>query len=325
MEAHRSGPSVSAVIPAYNAEGFISDAIQSVLNQTYEVAEIIIVDDGSSDRTVEVASGFSRARVIRRPNGGPGAARNTGIREASGEWIALLDSDDIWAPRKIETQLEYATTDAGVIYADRFDPVNFGNLWHRQAHITPSGALVRKQAVLDAGGFEESRTVIGVEDLNLWLKIALTDWRFVRSEGDLFGYRPTEQSLSANDLKMARAELANIDMVGKQVSCQPLEIERVKQASRIEYAKNLIGNRRWDEAAQLLLECAPGLASRWLSLARLLKVNRLAHTNLVQWLHSLDAGYASHVCSGECSLPEVQRKQCMESCHQPYFRPHQVG
>jgi glycosyltransferase involved in cell wall biosynthesis len=324
MEAHRSAPSVSAVIPAYNAEQFISDPIQSVLAQTFEIAEIIVVDDGSSDRTAEVAAGFPRTQVIRRPNGGQAAARNTGIHAASGEWIAFLDHDDVWLPRKTEIQLGYVTADAGVIHANRFDPIHFGNLWHRQAHITPSGALVRKQALLDVGGFEESRAVMGVEDLTLWLKIALTNWRFVRSQTDVFEWRQTGQNQSANNLRMARADLANIDMAGKRISCQPQEIERVKQASRIEYAKNLIGNQRWDDAAQLLQECKPGLASRWLSLARLLKVNRLARTNLVRWLHTIDGEYASHVCSGECTLPEVQRSQCMESCHKPYFRPPEV-
>jgi glycosyltransferase involved in cell wall biosynthesis len=323
MGARSSKSSVSAVIPAYNAELTIPDAIQSVLAQTYEIAEIIVVDDGSSDRTADVAAGFPRTRVIRQPNGGCGAARNTAVQAASGEWIALLDSDDIWLPRKTEIQLGYATSDAGVIHCNRFDPIHFGNLWHRQAHVTPSGALIRKQVLLDVGGFEDSPAVI--DDITCWLKIALTDWRFVQSETDLIQYRPTEQSLSANDFKMARRELAGIDMVGKRVNCQPEEIERVRQASRIEYAKNLIAGQRWDEAAQLLQECIPGLASRWLSLARLGKVNRLARTNLVRWLHSVDGGYASHVCSGECSLPEVQRKQCMESCRKPYFRPREVG
>jgi glycosyltransferase involved in cell wall biosynthesis len=311
---------VTAVIPAYNAELFISEAIQSALAQTVELAEIIVVDDGSSDRTANVAAGFPRTRVIRRPNGGPGAARNTGIREASGEWIALLDSDDVWDPRKTELQLQSITPDAGVIHCNRLDPICFGNLWHRQAHISPSGALVRRQALLDAGGFEESRSVMGVEDLNMWLKIALTDWRFVRSDANLFGYRPTEQSLSANDLKMARAELANIQMCGALVSCQAKEIERIKEAAKIEYTKNLIAGQRWDEAAQLLKECNPGYASRWLSLTRFLKINRLAHTNLVKRLQSLDAQYGSRTCSGECSLPEAHRRQCMDSCHMPYFR-----
>lgn len=320
MRVYRDHTSVSAVIPAYNAERFIGRAIQSVLAQTYEIDEVIVVDDGSSDHTAEVASGFPRTRAIRRPNGGTGAARNTGIDAASGEWIALLDHDDIWQPRKTEIQLEYITPDVGVIHANRFDPIHFGNLWHRQAHISPSGAIIRKQTLLDVGGFEESRSVMGVEDLNLWLKIALTDWRFVRSPTELFEWKQSGKNYSANDLRMARAELASISMVGGKVSCQFDEIEQLKQASRIEYAKNLIANQRWDDAAQLLQECTPGLASRWLSLARVLKVNRLARTNLVRWLQFIDGGNGSHVCSGECGLPEVQRRNCMESCHKPYFR-----
>lgn len=313
--------SVSAVIPAYNAERFIADAIQSVLAQTYQIAEIIVVDDGSSDHTAEVAAEFPRTRVIRRPNGGQAAARNTGIHAASGQWIAFLDHDDLWFPRKTEIQLDCVRPDTGVIHANRFDPIHFGNLWHRQAHVTPSGAIVRKQALLDVAGFEESRAVQGVEDLNLWLKIALTDWRFVRSETGLFQWRMKGQNQSANDIRMARAELATIDMVGNRVNCQPEEMERVKQAGKIEYARNLIASRQWDEAAQLLQECTPGLASRWLSLASFLKVNRLARTNLVRWLHSKDADYESSVCSGECSLPEIQRRLCMDSCRKPYYRP----
>jgi glycosyltransferase involved in cell wall biosynthesis len=320
MDVVSNNPSVSVVIPAYNAEQLVAEAIQSVLAQTHQVTEIIVVDDGSADNTSKVAEGYAKTRVIRQPNRGPGAARNTGIGAASGEWIAFLDSDDLWLPRKIEIQLGYITSSAGVIHANRFDPINFGNLWHRQTHITPSGALVRKQALLDVGGFEETRAIISVEDLNVWLRIALTDWQFVKSEGDLFGYRPTAQSLSGSDLKMARAELANIDIVGKLVSCQPAEIERVRQAAKIEYAKNLIAGERWKEASQLLHECTPGLASRWLSLVRLLKINRLARTNLVRWLHSIDGRYGSVVCSGECTLPEAHRQRCMESCRYPYYR-----
>jgi glycosyltransferase involved in cell wall biosynthesis len=312
--------SVSAVIPAYNAEEFISVPIQSILEQTCQVDEIIVVDDGSTDRTAEVAAGFRNTRVIRRPNGGQGAARNTGIQAASGEWIALLDHDDAWHPEKTEIQLRYIAPDAGVIHANRFDPIHFGTLWHRQAHITPSGAMVRKQALLDVGGFEESRAVMGVEDLTLWLKIALTQWRFVRSRENLFNWRLTGKNQSVNDAKMALADLAAIDFTGNRVRCQPEEIERIRQASRVEYAKNLIAGQRWDEAIRILGECTPGRAPQWLSLACMLKTSHLARTNLVRWLHTLDAKYSSRVCSGECSLPEPQHKLCMESCRTPYFR-----
>jgi hypothetical protein len=230
----------------------------------------------------------------------------------------------LWLPHKTEAQVRYINPDAGVIHANQFDPINFGNLWHRQTHVTPSGALVRKQALLDAGGFDESRAIIGVEDLNIWLRIALTNWQFIRSEANLFGYRPSAQSLSGNDMKMASSELANIDIVSTLVKCQPQEVERVKQAGKIEYAKHLIVGQRWEDAAQLLSECTPGFASRWLSLARTLKTSRMARTNLVRWLHVIDARYHSHECSGECILPESHRQICIESCHAPYYRlsPH---
>jgi glycosyltransferase involved in cell wall biosynthesis len=321
MPSHPAIKSVSAVIPAYNAEHFISETIQSVLAQTVEVEEIIVVDDGSSDGTGDVAAKFPKTRVIRRPNGGQAAARNTGIDAATGEWIGFLDHDDIWHSQKTEVQLQFVTPDAGVIHANRFDPINFGNLWHRQAHITPSGALVRKQTLIEVGGFEESRAVMGIEDLTLWLKIALTDWRFVKSQTDIFEWRQTGNNQSSNDSRLARADLACIEMIGRRVSCQREEIELVKQASMIEYAKNLIAAKRWDEAEVLLEECTSGLASRWLSLAHTLKVNRLARTDLVQWLHTRDAGYGSRTCSGECNLPEARRRECMATCLQPYFRP----
>ena len=94
---------VSVVIPAYNSEEFIGEAIQSVQAQTLPVSEIIVVDDGSSDRTAEVARELG-ATVIQQPHRGISAARNAGIRAATQEWIALHDADDIWHPRKIEYQ-----------------------------------------------------------------------------------------------------------------------------------------------------------------------------------------------------------------------------
>src|SRR4051812_39899233 len=93
--------------------------------------------------------------------------------------IAFLDSDDVWLPEKTEIQVRCMTPECGVIHCNRFNPIEFGNLWHRQAHVSPRGALVRRQALFEVEGFEECRAVISVEDLNVWLKIALTDSRFL--------------------------------------------------------------------------------------------------------------------------------------------------
>lgn len=98
---------ISAVIPAYNCEKYIARAIESVLNQTRPVQEIVVVDDGSTDNTAEVARSFGdRVRLIQQPNAGVSAARNTAIRAAAGDWIAFLDADDEWLPEKISLQTE---------------------------------------------------------------------------------------------------------------------------------------------------------------------------------------------------------------------------
>lgn len=307
---------ISAVIPAYNAEVFIADAIESVLAQTLEVAEIVVVDDGSSDRTAEIAAGFPRTRVVRQSNTGQAGARNNGIKAAKGDWIAFLDADDVWAPRKTEIQCGYITDEAGVIHANSFDPVNFGNLWHRQTHISPSGALVRMQTLEEVGGFEACRSV--VDDLTLWLKIALTGWTFVKSQVGLFKWRSTGDNYSGNNWRMVREELETIDLIGGRVRCAPAELGRLRQSVKIEYAKNLIAAKQWGEATKLLGECTPGLATRWLSVAAGLKQKRLARRDLVIWLESLDRKYDSAECTGQCDLPEAQKLRCMESCRKPY-------
>ena len=98
---------ISVVIPAYNAGRFIRRTIDSVLAQTYTDYEIIVVDDGSTDNTAEIVKSYgSKVRYIYQQNAGDGAARNTGIYAAKGEWIAFLDHDDEWLPEKLRLQME---------------------------------------------------------------------------------------------------------------------------------------------------------------------------------------------------------------------------
>lgn len=100
-------PTVSAVIPTYNRAHLIKAALESVFTQTHRVNEIIVVDDGSTDNTAGViASLGASVRYIRQENAGPGAARNRGMREARSDFIAFLDSDDLWVPQKVALQLE---------------------------------------------------------------------------------------------------------------------------------------------------------------------------------------------------------------------------
>src|SRR4249919_215905 len=98
---------ISAVVPCYNAGPFLRQTLQSVLAQTCPVFEIIVVDDGSTDESAAVAKTFRPlVRVIQQENRGESVARNRGIDEAQGDWVALLDADDIWEPTKLEKQIE---------------------------------------------------------------------------------------------------------------------------------------------------------------------------------------------------------------------------
>lgn len=106
-------PLVSVIMPSYNAEKYIKEAIESVIAQTYKNWELFVIDDGSTDRTAEIARSYAEkdSRIILHRNShnmGTAKTRNTGIKLANGEWIATLDSDDMWHPEKLEIQLKKA-------------------------------------------------------------------------------------------------------------------------------------------------------------------------------------------------------------------------
>ena len=109
-------PLVSVIVPAFNAETVLAEALLSVQNQTYPHYEIIVVDDGSTDRTRQIAARFAgsdpRIRFFEQANAGSAAARNTALRHARGEWIAFLDADDTWLPAKLERVKSFSASDA---------------------------------------------------------------------------------------------------------------------------------------------------------------------------------------------------------------------
>src|SRR5690349_3945565 len=112
-------PSYSVIIPAFNAADYIGHAIHCALTQTVPPLEVLVVDDGSTDKTAEVVSQYPPpVRLLRQSNAGPGAARNHGAREARGEWLAILDADDGWFSHKMELQLAYTTDPlVGVVHS----------------------------------------------------------------------------------------------------------------------------------------------------------------------------------------------------------------
>ena len=179
------GETVSVVIPTYNYGRFVVDAVDCALQQTWGNLEVIVVDDGSTDDTRErLAPYLDRIQYVHQPNRGLSAARNTGIRHARGEWIALLDADDLWHPQKIERQLSIAGIDASIGFVGSPECSEMPDLLPDRpatrevgvrdfffgTPMTGSSTLVRRSALALAGVFDE--TLTSVEDRDMWLRLA---------------------------------------------------------------------------------------------------------------------------------------------------------
>jgi glycosyltransferase involved in cell wall biosynthesis len=176
---------ISVVIPTYNYGRFVTEAVESALAQTYRPMEVIVVDDGSTDDTAERLRPYmDRIRYIRQENRGLSAARNTGIRHAQGEWVALLDSDDVWHPRKTEIQLRTVGEDTSIgfvgspecggIAQTLSDNSKVRELRVRdfltKPPVCPSSVMIRRRCFDDVGLFDE--TLTSVEDRDMWLRLA---------------------------------------------------------------------------------------------------------------------------------------------------------
>ncbi|PYX88513.1 MAG: glycosyl transferase [Acidobacteria bacterium] len=250
-------PLTSVVIPAYNAELFLERTLRSALGQTYRNLEVIVIDDGSTDRTRAIAEAVAitddRVRIISVPNGGVAKARNIGIAEARGEFVAFLDADDLWHPAKIELQFEAMSHRTGdgepaAVYAwsrtiDIEDRVTGsgnrvvlkGYCFARHLYAKPVGngssILVRREAAIAAGGFDPTwaaRGIGGCEDLDFELKIA-AKYPITAVGLYLVGYRQYPGNMSSNSLAMA---LGAISTVARHIElCPELPDWAVRAAS----------------------------------------------------------------------------------------------
>ena len=209
-------PKVSVIIPAYNAERFLRQTIESVLAQTFRDFEIIVVDDGSKDETAEIAESFGAPVICRRKtNGGVSSARNLGIKEAKGEYVAFLDADDLWEPTKLEKQVarldeqpQVGLCFAAVQRIDENDlPLNKIEaedypdfceallLYSCVVSGSCSSAMIRKKLTETAGKFNEDYT--NYEDWDYWLRLSLLT-EFSAIPEYLVKYRLVRESASFN-------------------------------------------------------------------------------------------------------------------------------
>ncbi|MCA8998470.1 MAG: glycosyltransferase family 2 protein [Planctomycetaceae bacterium] len=240
-----NSPKISVVIPAYNAEATVAKTLESVMAQSLPAHEVIVVDDGSRDNTSDVVEKFApQVRLIRQENAGPSAARNHGIREATGDWIALLDADDTWWPEKLEKQAAHLADDVALVhcYASPNDcythDMTFESLWVHN-YIGTSTVVMSKALFEELGGFLEDRKYIGAEDYNMWLRLAGSGKRIVSVHELLSNYTPAEGSLSQQIAKVIKAELLNVDTIAEQYHVAPEKVRKKKAALYEEYARAL--------------------------------------------------------------------------------------
>lgn len=226
-------PKISVIIPCYNRARLIGDAIRSVLAQTVQPHEIIVVDDGSTDATeVHIAFNFPEVRYLRQSNAGAAAARNTGIKAATGDWIAFLDSDDTWEPHALAAMAKHAHFD--VVFG-RAENVNEYGMRSEYIHdraiaegldSAPSGSFNRpfaclleknflavgavmvRASVLRESGLFDTRLKAS-EDYDLWLRLARRGCSFGYVNALLLNRRMHSGNAVNNkpDLKAATAEV----------------------------------------------------------------------------------------------------------------------
>lgn len=212
-------PMISVIIPVYNAENTILSCMKSVHNQTYENVEVIIIDDGSSDRSKEIIETYIAEHTLQwlfisRENRGVAKTRNEGIQKSNGEFIAFLDSDDVWLEEKLSKQMALIQETKAVFVSTniRYVASNIGyQIYHLKDlllsnKVCTSTVLVSKVVLDDIGYFNEHMQYS--EDYNLWLRIVNKYPIYIMNE-ILTKYNDNSQGLSSHLWKMEKGELSN--------------------------------------------------------------------------------------------------------------------
>jgi glycosyltransferase involved in cell wall biosynthesis len=252
-----ASPLVSVVIPAYNAEAFIQKTLTSVLSQTYKNLEILVIDDGSTDRTVEIveamAEGDRRIRLLQQSNSGVAAARNLGIKHAKGEFIAPLDADDIWYPQNIEKQVQCfleSNANVGLVYSwsadvdDQDIPTGTFHTAQIEGKVystllchdflgNASSSLIRRTCFQKVGLYNcqfREQNAQGCEDWDLYLRIA-EQYQFRVVPEVLVGYRKIQSSMSCNYRSMANSHLLMLQASQQKHSEIPAVLYRLSTSS----------------------------------------------------------------------------------------------
>ena len=244
-----SVPRVSVIIPTYNRVPYLGDAIRSVLAQPTDSTEIIVVDDGSTDHTEELVRSFDAGLIyLRVPHRGqPAATRNHGLLAAHGDFVALLDSDDLFLPGKLAEQgaALAAHADAALVYSNGYfftnDPATpisrvldglptpsgdgFADLL-RGNFLFPAVTLIRRTCLDEVGAFDEALTLRGVEDYDLWLRLAAR-FPILYVPGDVAAIRRHADNISKNP---ATIRMGVLHVLEKMRTVAPHLVQRHRAA-----------------------------------------------------------------------------------------------
>ena len=268
-----ASPSVSIVVPAYNAADCIEVTLRSLLVQTYPQFEIVVVDDGSTDSTATIVQAIAqdddRVRLISQANAGVAAARNAGIEAAAGEFVAPIDADDIWYPTaiaKMVQRFQEVPESVGVVYAWAIDIDETGHpiggfhaatiegrvlktlLCHNFLG-TASATLMRRSRLLEIGGYDvqfQAEQAQGCEDWDLYLRLA-EQTEFAVVPEFLVGYRKRSDSMSGNLARMARSQQRMIQRLRQRCTDIPDLLYRLSCSSfylYLAYQSHLTQNPR---------------------------------------------------------------------------------
>ena len=287
---------ISVVIPAYNAERWIDAALKSVLNQTGPKLEVLVIDDGSTDATAQIAGRHRGVTLLRQPNQGQAAARNAGIRCARGELIAFLDADDLWLPGKLSAQYEllragnliwcytdgvaFTGADNRIVSAfSETQPMRDGDILEDLlcCNFIPSPSpLVRREVFDRVGLFNEDALLRNREDWDMWLRIAAL-YPIGLSRQVYFGYRlhPANSTRVEDHLQGWKSKL---EVIARAVAREPARLG--PRAGEAELSQGLI-------SAEFALRAGQGRNARQICTALLRSKSwqpRAALLWLLSWL-----------------------------------------
>ncbi len=262
-------PLYSVIIPTYNRAQKLKRAIESVETQTFKDFELIVCDDGSTDETRDIVASFKNklnlTYLYEENWGGPARPRNNGLKVAQGEWICFLDADDWWYPRKLEISSQYLF-ESDIIYHDldiyprrliqltrkSGRPIKnkaFVDLMTRPNAIPHSSVVVRRDLVVEAGGFSEDKELIAVEDYDLWLKIARLTEHFTYIPESLGAVWLDDDNIS----KVSERQIARLTAVYNKHTPYLSDDDRVQAELFLHYAVGRVYQRlgMFDQAAAL--------------------------------------------------------------------------